>query len=116
MALLEDLLVFLRQRIEVEIEVIEIPLDARGFTHRADFHASVSLHGRPRYGESPRIFDGYSHVDPRFGVYELVSLNHMELVGVRRPVIVDERLCGESDRVDNKRVAVLVMADRFPEP
>src|SRR5216684_349571 len=41
----------------------------------------------------------------------------MQLFRVRRAEIVDVAvLCGESDRIDHQRIAVLVMTDGFAEP
>ena len=43
------------------------------------------------------------------------ALDHVELLGVRREVIVDEGAGGEADRIDHQRIA-FVVADGVAEP
>src|ERR1051326_1880668 len=63
-------LLSLRQRIEIEVEIVEIAFGAGGFAHLADFHPLINLLRLPGRGEGARIFDGQRDLDPRFSVHQ----------------------------------------------
>jgi hypothetical protein len=44
-------------------------------------------------------------------VDQFVTLDHVQLVSMGRAIIVDESLGRDRDRIDDKRVAALIMTD-----
>ena len=70
----------------------------------------------PRGRKSAGVLDEDRDVDRLSVGRELPALHHVELVGMRRAVIVDEGLGRNADGVDDQRVAVLVVADQLSVP
>src|SRR5258706_13739968 len=61
------------------------------------------------------IIDGHGDFEVLAFIDQLPALCDVQLLGVRRAVIVDKALGGESDGVYHERIA-LVMPDRFSVP
>src|SRR4051812_49421766 len=84
---------------------------------RARRIAGLELHQCfPRHGEGARIIDRESNVDALTAIDESVALDDMHLFGMRRAEAVERALIVQSDRIDDERVAVLIMADGFALP
>src|SRR5262245_59049305 len=69
----------------------------------------------PRFCISARIVDRHIDFELRL-VRPLEALDEMELLRVRVAHLIEPRLVVKSDRVDHKRVAVFVVADRMAPP
>src|ERR1700730_8734686 len=115
MARSEIRLVRLRDRVDVVAEKLGIVLGANRLAHRASFYTPVALHGIPRHRERSRILDVHVHFQRLSAFDDAEAFDDMQLFGVWRPERVDEGSGVEPDRIDDERVAILVMADRFPE-
>src|SRR6266700_7683990 len=79
------------------------------------FEPGVSLYGVPRRSECAGILDVNQDFHGLAAIGHTKALYDMELLGVRRAVIVDERLGVLPDGIDDQRIA-FIMADGFAEP
>src|SRR5262249_15600991 len=61
--------------------------------------------------EGSRVLDEHRTLDRLAVGGELPTLHHVQVVGMRRAVVIDEGFRRNTDGVDDERVAVLVMAD-----
>src|SRR5579864_8277157 len=77
---------------------------------------AVTLDRVPRHGEGAGVLDPDFDFERPAAVREPESLDDMQLRRVRRAVIVDKGPVVEPDRVNDQRVAILVMADGFAVP
>src|SRR5207248_2445204 len=75
----------------------------------------VTLHHRPRRVESIRIVKRDVHLHRLAAVNESEALHDVQLVGMWRAEIVDERLVIQPDCIDHQRVP-FVVADRLAVP
>src|SRR5258706_8068885 len=108
---------FLRDwdRPDMLMEVVSVVFGAYDFDHGALVHAAVALDRVPGRGEGARILNMDVHLERLSLVDHVETFNHMQLLGVRCEVIVDEGLGREPDRIDDKRIA-FVTPDRLAEP
>src|SRR4029077_7681319 len=70
----------------------------------------------PGRGESAGVFDVNLNVKFLAAIRQLESLNHVQLLCMRRAVTIQRTFVIKSDRIDDERVAILVMSDRLPVP
>src|SRR5260370_943412 len=78
--------------------------------------AAPALYRRPGHPKGARILDKDRNVNRHAIGREPPALHHVELVGMRRAVVIDEGLGRNANGVDDQRVAVLVVADGFTVP
>src|SRR5579883_108067 len=105
----------LRNRRNVVVEKVQIVLCADHFRHWSVGYAPPALNRRPRRVEGAGIIDGDNRLKRPAAFDHLEALDHMDLLGVGRAVIVHKSPVVEADRVDHEFVS-LVMADRFAIP
>jgi len=90
-----------------------------GFADVLDQRAAIDpppmLDRRPRHVEGARIVDRDGYLQRLAAVGHLEALDDVNLVGVRRAVIVDERPVIEPDGIDDQLVA-FVVTDGFAVP
>ena len=79
----------------------------------AGFNTAITLYRVPRRRKGAGVLDGIGL--PHAVLGHAVTLDCVQLRGVRRAEIVDQGLLRNPDRIDNQRVA-FVMADRFSIP
>src|SRR5882762_5524345 len=75
----------------------------------------VALYGVPGHREGARILDVNVHLQRLTAVDQVEALDHVKLLGVRRPESVYECPVVKPDRVDDERIA-FVVADGFAVP
>ena len=95
--------------------MVVIVLGADDFAQRAAVCAPVTLNRIPWRREGARVFHVDIHLKHLAVVDHMEALYHVQLIGVRRLIVVDVRLAGDSDRIDDERVA-FVLNDRFAIP
>src|SRR5579871_4911495 len=102
-----------RDLVIVEPEIILIILCTDEFLHRCVVAFAVSHHAAPWHVERARIVGLERDFDRSLVRLHLPPLDHMKLGRVRRAVVVykAEGVFDEPDRVDDQRVAILVMSD-----
>jgi len=106
----------LRDRYGVDIEVIGIAVGADGFLNWGGLRLGQDLTRVPWRCEGAGILDVDIYVDGIF-VRHTKTLDDVQLVGVRRAVIVDEaqRVVEQRNGIDDQRIA-FVVADGFAVP
>src|SRR5258706_3455619 len=102
-----------RHRANIEIENVLVVLGAAVFLDRSACGAIPALYGRPGHVEGVRVLDPDRVLELLAAIDQLEALDHVQLLGVRRAVIVDKGARVDPDRVDDELVA-LPMPDRFP--
>src|SRR6266849_4664676 len=106
-----------RHRFEADVEIIVVEGRAIEFRRpRVGIHHTMTV-SRPRPGlvKGAGVFDRECDFERIAAVYQPEVLDHVQLVGMRRAVGIDECPVIEADRIDHKGVA-LIMADRFAVP
>ena len=79
-----------RQRGHAEIEVVEIVLGAGAFGQRPALYQAEPLDRGPWRGKRAPVFDRDQDLDGFSLIEDLVALDDVQRLGVRRAVIVDE--------------------------
>src|ERR1700730_726106 len=95
-------------------EELLVVLRANFFVHWP-LNTIVTLHHRPRRIESIRIVKRDVHLHRLTAVDQCKALDDVQLLGMWRAEIIDERLVIQPDRIDHQRVA-LVATDRLAVP
>src|SRR5215467_13333301 len=108
-------LVRLRHWLKAVVEMVVVVFGADVFAQRTAVRAPVTLDGIPWHREGARIFDVNIHLESLAVVDQVEALYNMQLFGMRRLIVVDVGLVGDSDRIDHQRVA-LIMTDRLTVP
>src|SRR5215510_5693795 len=97
------------------IEMVTVVLRTNGFNERTLFHAAIALDRVPGRGESARVLDMDIDFERLALIDHLEALDHMQLLRVRREVVVDICPCRQADRVHHQGVA-FIMSDRLAKP
>src|SRR5882672_6441486 len=108
----------LRDRIEILLEMVDAAVIGANVLLDRHIVPAPNLLERERRVEGVLVFHLHDG-GQAFAVRTDREVFHdVELVGVRRAEIVDEVVLAsrQPDRIHHQRVAVLVMADGFPEP
>ena len=72
----------------------------------------VPLACRPGHIERAGIVNREIHLKRFATIDDVVALHNVELIGVRRIVVIRGNFCRDADRVDDERIS-LVVPDRF---
>src|ERR1700730_562552 len=95
--------------------MVVVVLGADDFAQRTAVRAPVTLDRIPRRREGARVLDMDIHLERLAVLYHVEAFDHVQLVGMRRLIVVDIGLAGDSNVIDDKWIAFLV-TDRFAEP
>src|SRR3984893_8134586 len=98
----------------VNAERVKIILGA-DVLRESPVHAIVLPQRLPGLVERVRVIDGYKDFQLLAVLDHPPAFRDVQLAGMRRAIIVEERLVVEGDGIDDERIA-LVMADRFSVP
>src|SRR5215471_262054 len=103
-------------RFGVLAEQAVIVLGADIFDQWALLRAAIVLQPRPWRRKRARVLDIRTCFQGLAVIDNAITLDHMQHLGVWRAELVDEGSRVQTDRIDDERIAILVMADGFAEP
>src|SRR5947207_118213 len=89
------------------VEQIAVALRA-DLLDKLALHTPETSHSRPGLVVGVRILDPEDHFHGLAIVDHPPALDRMQLLGVRRAIVVDESLGVQPDRVDDERIAIVV--------